>query len=740
MIVLVSSPLYLGPVSVASAAPEQQEATATFTFAQLGESDIIMNGPFDSSFISFSLPAYWTLQDGAEIQLVISSSFTGDTGEQEIQPDDFLDAELRVYFNGAIQQFIPLKNGNDIVYNVPIAPSDLISDNEDGSFEIYFELDASIDCDYPFYNSTAIISSTSQVIFPYAETAVNLDLRRLPWPIYQPDSQLPGSAVVVIPSVPSAEELQAALLVMASFGRMTNANLPLSLITLNELTDAVRNNSDLIFVGKPEGLSALSGVELPVSVAASGYVSPEMQTDDGVLQLAPSVWNKTKVILVVGGNTDPGVVKAAQAFSTSNIQVSNNIRYAIVAQVNPIESFGLLAPLTTSDYTLSSLGYSADSRSGIGKKFFSYNFIIPPGQVPVSDPSLDLVFTNSAFLDTARSGMTILLNGNRVGSIEFPDDNPEPVTAHITLPTTFLRPGSNLIEVVVTLNPKSICDTIGSNDPLWVTIFPESVLHIPLTPATSTFYPLLGLYSFPSPFVNDPSLSSTTFVLPQSDVAAWSVAGTIAYTLGTSATGSVLSFDVDYDGQFEPPTLQDQNLILVGIPSTLSLMNELKDSMPAYFEQDSNIAILDNQQVIYRISSEKSLGYLELFYLPLDKQLVALTVLGTNSEGVRMAGSALITEDIRNTLRGDFATVDGEQAIAVDTLTGLGLGRVSAQAASGEAVLLIAEDESAYTPIPNVALEQTRNNAMLGLEIVGVIMVAVILVAIFLRRRKPKAR
>src|SRR5262245_30514272 len=50
------------------------------TFARLGADEKSLRGPFDSTYIDFSLPANWELRDGAQLQLQLSTFFAEDTG------------------------------------------------------------------------------------------------------------------------------------------------------------------------------------------------------------------------------------------------------------------------------------------------------------------------------------------------------------------------------------------------------------------------------------------------------------------------------------------------------------------------------------------------------------------------------------------------------------------------------------------------------------------------------------
>jgi hypothetical protein len=459
-----------------------------------------------------------------------------------------------------------------------------------------------------------------------------------------------------------------------------------------------------------------------------------------VVQIAASAWNKTRTVLVVGGNSDTGVVKAAQAITTSNLQTSSNSLYSVVAEVNPATSLGLQiessdSPLENSDYTFSSLGYSAESSSGVGTHSFDYEFIIPPGQVPADKPYVDVVYTVSKLVDPTRSGMTISLNGNRIGSAEFSPEDPEPMNARANLPVDFLLTGRNTLTVTVALVPQNICSSISFSNGLWISIQPESVLHLPLVKAEATSNMLRDLRSYPYPFVNDPTLSTTMFVLPQENPAVWAVAGKVAFDLGSRATGSIFSFDVDFGDQTVEEIRKDRNLLIVGMPSEMSLVSALKENMPAYFEAGSNTAILQGQQVVYRISSNKNLGYLELFSLPWDGQYTALAILGTNPEGTLLATNALTQSQIRNTLKGNFATIDDAQTLVVDTRTGAGMGRVASENSPGDIQQTVPQADQPATATPDV-LTKIRNNSLIGLAAILGLMLVVSLIALGQRKRR----
>ncbi len=714
-------------------------APAVLSLTDLGASnEIVLHGPYDTTHVLFGLPATWTLQDGAELDLVISAYFaSSDTAvPAPTQGNSFLGALLDVSFNGKVQQSVPLNAGNHLVYKVPIEASALKSANRDGTLDIGFFLNAAIDCNYGFHHTTVVIDGTSQALFPYVEMPLHYDLRRLPWPLYQTGLKMPDSTMVVVPSQASASELQSGLVTMAALGRLSHSKLPASLITVDDLTDSVRSQSNLVFVGKAAAFPMLGNLPLPAPVNGSQYNLNEMKADDGILEMGGSPWNPSKSLLIVGGNSDAGVVKAAQALSTGSLQTSMSPAYAVIADVNPVAGSGAASAAQSPDRSLGDMGTIADTITGMGTQWFSYSFTIPPGQVATSDPYINLVYSNSALVDPTRSGAVVYLNGDTVGSVVFSSTNASVATTRINLPLSSIHPGLNTIDIQATLIPNQVCSAFTFNG-LWMTIYPETVLHLPLAAATPQAIALQDLSTYPYPFANDPSLSTTTFVVPRVDHNAWANAGLVAYDMGARSTGAILGFSAAYDGQLSE-TQKKGDLVIVGQPKDLSIVDTLKASMPAYFDKGSNIATLPAEQVSYRISPTKDLGYLELFESPWQSQRAVLSVFGTSANGLASSATAMVTSRTRQNLKGNFVTVDGDQTTVVDTRSGVGTGQLPS--ALGTAVTAQMTPVAVSAVAPAVApVTYNKQPILILLVVVLLLIVGVLILAAVLQRRKPKS-
>jgi len=500
--------------------------------------------------------------------------------------------------------------------------------------------------------------------------AVTTDLRLLPRPIYQPNLTTPGAASLVVPDAPTADEMKAALIVAAGFGRMSNGELALSFLTASRFSATAWANQDLIFVGKPSAFPMLAQASLPAPSSGAGYTLSEMQPEDGILQMAVSPWDKTHVVLVVGGNTDAGVIKAAQALSTGNIQTGSNPSLAIVAGVRAGGSTvagggGSLIPPST-DRTFRDINYERKFVT-VSQSQVDYQFDIPPGYYVGEGPYLDLVFGNSTLLDYTSSNLEVYLNDHYIGGSHFSDGTAKSGTLRISIRPSLFVSGTNFITILVNLSPLAGAAEGSFGGAM---IEPESLIHVPLEPATISASDLQNLGNYPYPFINDPALANVAFILPQQNLAAWDVAVQIAFNLGRSANGAPFDLAIAYDGQIPEEVRRNHDLIIIGLPMELAIITELRNALPAPFEEGSNVAILTNLPVEYRLPEGVELGYLELLNAPWDSARTILAVLGNATGGVQQAGGALTRAALRSTIKGDFALINGETISSTDTRTG----------------------------------------------------------------------
>ncbi len=658
---LLLTTIALASILTAASGSHAQTAVGNddLSFELFGFSDEILQGPYDNVGYNFSIPANWQLQPGAKVELDLEiSAFAFDATGTEIRPE----GDILVSFNGTQLDTIRLdQNGaQTIVLDIP---NEALIEPDNGRYSLDLRLDSGSDCTIET-DTTIRIKNSSIFTLPHDFTTPPTDLTLFPRPFYQRSFD-PDVATVVIPSEPSLAELQAAYTVMAGLSRLSSGNIALDMTTADQLPENLRLYKNLIFVAQPDGFDQISEVEFPTQLTEDGFRAAGANEGDGLIQIAGSPWNTDGVVLLVSGENDEAIIKASRALSTGNLQVSRRRNLAVVADVQPERS---LAQGAAEIRTFAQLGYGQRILSGLARDSIFTQFNIPFGVAP--DPTepiyLDLQFLHASVLDYGRSGLTISLNENLIGSVVFSEESTRLAQTRIPIPAAAIRPGVNDIRIEANLQPTNICSAQNPND-LWVAIRSESALTIPLIEAPAASYEVSQLRDFTAPFTYDYTLGATTIVIPRNDLPTWQVGAQLAAFLGDRANAPIIDFDLAYADDISPELRQSSHLLIVGRPSTLAIIEELNADLPVAVEPDTDDLAENVLPVTYRLPRNANLGYLQLMPAPWDNRFSILSVMGRTEEGVQAAANALITSNLRGQLNSNFATVVDSQVAALNT-------------------------------------------------------------------------
>jgi cellulose synthase operon protein B len=642
------------------------------TWEMLGLNETQLDGPYDSTYLSFGLPADWKLTEGSTLNLslgifvnasVQNQSNPAITSSGLSTPVGAIGAgTLTVYLNSTTLIVLPLDQVGEVEKNIQIPLDAFKTTNNNGFVEVSIVLNSDPSC-YNFYQTNVVVRTSSYFTLPHELVRPDTSLMNFPRPIYQ-DSFIPSSVLVVIPDQPSAADLQAALTVAAGLDKLSSGNLTIDMVTLGKLTPEQETVNHLIFVGNSASLPILRQLQLPLPVDGGQFKVPGGSADDGLVQLVDSPWNNANVILVVSGNTDSGTIKAAQAVSNG---VFRSNKFPNLAIVQEVQTTPVLSPQPT-DQTLDSLGYKGRLFESRGVGSISYYFNIPLGWTVSSDANFGLIFGHSALINYNNSGIVVLLNGKPIGSVRMSDATAGLSTNKvlITIPASAVIPGKNRLEVRVNLLPNDECASRDARG-LWVNVWPESTLHLPLmlmpiNPASN-----LGLASYPAPFSYYPLLDNTAFVLQHNDLESWKAALKIAAFLGSNANGPVVALKVYYGDNLPETERSKYNFLIIGRPSQMPVMGEINSNLPISFLEGSDILSGGNFQVTYRISPDSPMGYMEMLPSPWNPDNVILAVLGNTPQGLNWATLSLIDSSLRYRLAGNFAIINDKQIITTDT-------------------------------------------------------------------------
>lgn len=713
------------------------------TFRYLQAIDSTMIGPFDSYYLNVGIPSTWKLTEKAMLTLKIDLDVNIPPEAEKVYRN-WLGPRLDIYFDDIYITSLRISKNGEHSFDIPL-PIYQMQPVRAGNHFLYMYLDAAYDCE--FDQSTVLtVKSDSFFSLPHTPQEVGANLNSLPMPFFQLSSILPNQVTLVVPDTPTEKELEAALIVAAGFGRMTANSLQLGVVTASQLTEPIRKNSHLIYVGKGGSIPALASMGLPANVVGGQFKAYGAQTDDGIIQIAPSQGNPEKAILVVGGNSDLGLKKAAQAISTGVVRALYDPQLVVVSEVVPKNA--VLQGNFAVDRSFGDLGYQNITLSGIGAARTEYFFTLPGGYKVSEDAYLDLAYTNSGLLDFDRSSVSVILNGTQVNSVSYTSEmrkeKSEPI--RFPLPDYAFIPGVNTLVVEAT-HEVVYCTYYTSTD-IWTTIFNKSRLHLPQSTEAVLTSAVPNLSNYPKPLADDPELASTAFIISRGNPAALFTAAKIAEDLGRQSTSNIIDLKAVYQDNATEDIKKEYNLILVGKPSEQPILFDLRNSLPAPFPEGSNIADESGLSVSYRLAPEASVGYMQYLDSPWNTNKVILAALGTTPEGLEWTAKALTDPLFTTQLTGNYAVTNGVTVYGVDTDTGSGTRNIGVTASPSMAITLSPASQAVVDAIPTAIADKKTTlfdvdpslwvPYAITIFSILTVLVLVIIVAVYLKKKRDE--
>lgn len=649
------------PESLAQVSGNAAQTGDLVTFSQIITSDIMLNGPFDGTSIYFSLPANWRLTPGAQLNLSMTSTFNQNP---QIASGTFNGSagSITVLLNNVVIGVASIQSAEEANFQFQIPPEIFDIPRTDGLYQLRFLLESGWACDFD-ENMLVAIHTSSSMILPHESVLPDTNLVNFPSPIYQDGSIITIPMLVVIPDQPTAAELQSAMTIAAGFGNLSSRRLVTDLNTVGHLTSEQLQNNNLVLIGKAATLPISNQLNLPLPAANGAYSNSGGNPDDGVVQLINSPWSEDKVVLVVSGNTDAAVIKAAQAVSTGILRsgASPNVSLVDIVRTTPISTSLHV------DQTLTDMGYGGKELKDVGLNYAGYIFYIPPGQTITKDAYFELQYGHSALLQYDRAGIVVSVNGKPIGSISLTEESAHQAInlARFSIPPSAVITGNNALELKVNLIPVDRCIN-PDLDGVYANIWPESNLHLPLEAAVTNPTANYDLISYPAPFIYDSTLGSTAFVLQRDDLNSWRDVFSVASYLGDRSNGPVTTLSTFFADELPETERSKYNFIMVGRPSQLPVVNEINNFLPAPFDLGQDVAMEPEMQVKYRIDPKATAGYVEMLSSPWNGDNIILLAVGNDIQGVTWAASHLI-EPSSWVLAGNFAVINDQQVYTANT-------------------------------------------------------------------------
>lgn len=693
---------------IVTATPHDAPGTATITFAQIGQEDLILQSPSDMKTVEFELPYRWQVLEResttyVEFHIDITSAGSAQTASGTPTPE--MGAVFDVYFDDYAVASMTPRVAPDQVVRFTI-PAQAINDDPDDSYHslrlVFF---AGPKCE-TMAEMRLIVRNTSFMHFGYREIPLEVDLADFPRPLIQ-NPFADESALIVIPEQYSEADLSAAASVAAAIGRSTFGSLSIDLKTADQVDLTKIGQQSVVIVGQP-GQNALlkklyrAGI-LPTTLASvdNTIVGPTgfaIAPTDGVLQEIVSDFSQDSVYLVVTGNTDEAVLKAARALSAPPPRFGFSGQLVVIGATNQTPPLSENVPEA---FTLESLNFDDTTFYGVGTQHVTANFYVPADWSIEPGASVDLAYMHSASLDPVLSGLTVELNGEPIGSLPLNQEGVGERRVLMSLPVSEIVPGERnrlTFEATTELPEKCVSPTTRV---AWVRILKSSTIYLPhaIAPDRAGLNLESNIISiFSSRF----DLSDLWISIPEQP-SAEELAGMaqVAWLLGGTSSGYGFSPQVSVGAIADQDALDKFNVIVVGLPSANPLIAELNPQLPQPFTLENDSLEPSVGNVTYRLPDNYSLGVIQLLPAPWNPNQAIAAISGTNQQGIGWALTAFTDGELLYSITGNLTFVREHNIESIET------GQTTA---SG--VLQAIETTVAPTPLSLMAMTQTAQPSL----------------------------
>jgi cellulose synthase operon protein B len=437
----------------------------------------------------------------------------------------------------------------------------------------------------------------SKLVMDYQVQGVPLDFSRYPYPFFDPLALDSARLSYLAPTQVSEAWMTAASRLQATMGRLADFR-PMDTQLVKDVK-GFKWNDRLIIVGTPEQQPALKGLKLPLSLVADKFQdgSKSAMPDDVGLLMLTTLQNGSVPVLVVTGNSDAAVTKAAQFLSQ---QQTSQIGTSALVVVNEVSEVKTPNPREWPRFVPDRPQFNlSDLKGGDGKAYqdvtvkgassppVEFNFRALPDDRFVRGSSMTLRYSYSAQVDTSKSTVSVFLGDVGVGSKKLASDNGASRESFtVDLPEKLLKPNSK-IRVAFNLVPKGGTDkSCGrvADQQLFGTVHGDTQFN--LKRQIGTDLPDLKLLTVGYPFTAPQDLSRTAIVLPDNPSEA-DVMTLLKFSerLGRISQSNAVKHEVYKMGSLPQSAKEYRNLVGIGTRDRFPL--------PQVFEPDKGFRLME---------------------------------------------------------------------------------------------------------------------------------------------------
>ncbi len=282
-------------------------ATETVPLERLHIYDVILLPTVSSQYeAQFTKPSTWQVASSSALYLEFQHSI-------ELLPNR---SWLQVIVNDKVIKHIPLtkENTEGTKMTIPL-PVELLKDFNRLTFRV--QQHYTDKCEDPLDKSlwTQILPAT-KIIFNYNPVVPKVDLGTYPYPIIDPLTYSPAKVHYITSKLASEKELQALAYVNVHLAQQAQTHEMESRVTFDDPTGP--DNEHVVFVGKGANLpqvsqyqSAFGNYALQGGQWVNTSTGQPLSGDQGLILFFQAPGSKEHTVLIVTGNSDEAVMKAA---------------------------------------------------------------------------------------------------------------------------------------------------------------------------------------------------------------------------------------------------------------------------------------------------------------------------------------------------------------------------------------------------------------------------------------------
>ncbi len=626
--------------------------SASFTFKEIGVEKIVLTFPSGTSF-GLNLPDYWNMAvEGSYFEF--HYDFEADFTTQNMPTTGYLPYSLdlvdqkppiEVAINNVyIGAFFPETGKNQKArVLVPAQAWTAITDtttnpNKQLSVNISFFRNLGLFC-----GSEALLSiyDDSMFVTQFTTEPPTRDLSILPRTLVQ-GSFIPETLLFVIPDEYSDGDLTAVSNMIAFVSRGGQGNVRYKVLISSQANQEVLTPYSAVVVGQPSKNTQVKNLYqsglLPTKLNSDGSImnfDTSLKKEAGVIQLIPSPYNPLNTFLVVTGNSDEGLVLAAEQLNKTTNGLSSTVYVFDPSNKVNSRDFTGNTSATTNEYKVAfnQINFKTEVFRGYGIGRNSLSFYVPRDWDIQSGAKIILNYNFSARLSAISSALAVSLNGYPIGSLPFDRTIQGDRVVEISLsPKEINRGVTNVIDFAASLKPELDCTGIDP-DLDWITIRDNSVIDIPYRVITNPN----EVAPFTNPFDYLANEKNLLVVIPQKPTEDDLVKmGTIISRLGGAVkTTESLNIVVTKNPDVDLNLYKGFNLLALGRASQNPILTKYNDVLLQQFVPGQDIFKQQTSNFEIHTPQDINIGLVQVVALKEDPFRGLTVFSGTTPQGMQ---------------------------------------------------------------------------------------------------------